>query len=87
MNMEENLLKQQMDALKIRDEILEVLISSPSTAQNNASIVITREMLPLARNYDIRRYVDELITEESRKKGYDYFEKLSDEDQLVFVMK
>lgn len=72
---------------EVSDEIFNILISQPGVEQNNASIIINRDMLPFQPRYDIRQFLNNNILEEAKKKGFEYSRTKSDKDQLVFIMK
>jgi cytoplasmic iron level regulating protein YaaA (DUF328/UPF0246 family) len=74
---------------EIKDEILSYFIWKANESQNCASIVINKDVLPFIprREYNIKNYVDKELLYEANKSGFNYCEDLSDENQLVFIMK
>lgn len=74
---------------EIKDEILSYFICKANESQNCASIVISKDMLQFTprSGYNIKDYVDEELLYEAEKRGFDYYEDLSDENQIVFIMK
>ena len=74
---------------EIKEEILSYFISKVNELQNCASIVISKEMLPFTprSGYNIMDYVDERLLNEVENRDFDYYYKLSDENQLVFIKK
>lgn len=74
---------------EIKDEILSYFIWKANESQNCASIVINKDMLPFIprREYNIKNYVDKELLYEANKSGFNYCEDLSNENQLVFIMK
>ena len=74
---------------EIKDEILSCFICKANESQNCASIVISKDMLQFTprSGYNIKDYVDEELLYEAEKRGFDYYEHLSDENQIVFIMK
>lgn len=74
---------------EIKDEILSYFIWKANELQNCASIVINKDMLPFTprSEYNIKNYVDKELLYEAEKRGFDYYEHLSDENQIVFIMK
>lgn len=74
---------------EIKDEILSYFICKANESQNCASIVISKDMLPFTprSEYNIKNYVDKELLYEAEKRGFDYYEHLSDENQIVFIMK
>lgn len=74
---------------EIKDEIRSYFISKANESQNCASIVISKDMLQFTprSGYNIKDYVDEELLYEAEKRGFDYYEHLSDENQIVFIMK
>lgn len=72
---------------EVSNEILKVVIASPSVLQNHASLIIDRNMLPFQPRYDIRKFINEHILIEAKKKGFEYSRTQSDDCRLVFFMK
>ena len=74
---------------EIKEEILSYFISKVNELQNCASIVISKDMLPFTprSGYNIMDYVDERLLNEVGNRDFDYYYKLSDENQLVFIKK
>ena len=74
---------------EIKEEILSYFISKVNESQNCASIVISKDMLPFIprSGYNIMDYVDERLLNEVENRDFDYYYKLSDENQLVFIKK
>ena len=74
---------------EIKDEILSYFIRKANESQNCASIVISKEILQFTprSEYNIKNYVDKELLYEAEKRGFDYYEHLSDENQIVFIMK
>ncbi len=74
---------------EIKDEILSCFICKANESHNCASIVINKDMLPFTprSEYNIKNYVDKELLYEAEKRGFDYYEHLSDENQIVFMMK
>lgn len=74
---------------EIKDEILSYFICKANESQNCASIVISKDMLQFTprSGYNIKDYVDEDLLYEAEKRGFDYYEHLSDENQIIFIMK
>lgn len=74
---------------EIKDEILSCFICKANESHNCASIVINKDMLPFTprSEYNIKNYVDKELLYEANKSGFNYCEDLSDENQLVFIMK
>lgn len=74
---------------EIKEEILTLFIHKINKSQNCASIVISKDMLPFTprSGYNIMDYVDAKLLYEAEKRGFDYYEHLSDENQIVFIMK
>ena len=73
----------------IKNEILSCFISKVNESHNCASILINKDMLPFTprSEYNIKNYVDKELLYEAEKRGFDYYEHLSDENQIVFIMK
>ena len=74
---------------EIKEEILTLFIHKINESQNCASIVINKDMLPFIprSEYSIKNYVDKELLYEAEKRGFDYYEHLSGENQIVFIMK
>lgn len=74
---------------EIKDEILSYFICKANESQNCASIVISKDILPFIPHseYNIKNYVGAKLLYEAEKRGFDYYEHLSDENQIVFIMK
>ena len=74
---------------EIKEEILSYFISKVNESQNCASIIITKGMLPFTpfNEYNIKDYIDDRILYEINKRGFNYHPNLSDDTQLVFIMK
>lgn len=74
---------------EIKDEILSYFIWKVNESQNCASIVISKDMLQFTprSEYNIKSYVDKELLYEANKSGFNYCEDLSNENQLVFIMK
>ena len=73
----------------IKNEILSCFICKSNESHNCASIVINKDMLPFTprSEYNIKNYVDKELLYEAEKRGFDYYEHLSNENQIVFIMK
>ena len=74
---------------EIKDEILSCFICKANESHNCASIVISKDMLPFIprSGYNMMDYVDERLLNEVENRDFDYYYKLSDENQLVFIKK
>ena len=74
---------------EIKDKILSCFICKANESQNCASIVISKDMLPFIprSEYNIKHYVYKELLYEAEKSGFNYCEHLSDENQIVFIMK